>query len=190
MDEPLDRWFIREIIAHEGALMRYLRRAWPHPAEIADLRQEVYVRIYESARGSRPTAPKSFLFSTARHLVIDRIRRGRVVSIEAAANPEELNVPVDELSPEHRLDARQELKRLASAFRRLPLRCREVVWLRKVDGMSQIQVAQRLNISVRTVEFQVQKGVRILADALYSEARDESTVRAGSLEKVADDGIE
>ena len=32
---------------------------------------------YESARGSRPTSPKSFLCSTARHLVIDRMRRGR-----------------------------------------------------------------------------------------------------------------
>ena len=190
MDESLGQWFIREIIAHEGALTRYLRHAWPHPADIADLRQEVYARVYESARGSRPTAPKSFMFSTARHLVIDRVRRGRVVSIEAAANPEDLNVLVDELSPEHRLDARQELKRLAAAFGRLPLRCREVVWLRKVDGMSQSEVAQRLNISVRTVEFQVQKGVRILADALYGEARDQSSVRAGSPEKVADHGIE
>jgi RNA polymerase sigma-70 factor (ECF subfamily) len=80
-----------------------------------------------------------------------------------------LNVLVDEISPERRLHARQELKQLGNAFRLLPPRCREVVWLRKVDGISQNEVAQRLGISVRTVEFQVQKGMRILAHALYSE---------------------
>ena len=173
VDGSLNRWFASEVLVHEAALMRYLTRIWRNRDEIADLRQEVYVRVYESARGSRPAAPKAFLFATARHLIIDRARRGRVVSIEAAGDFESLNVLVDEISPEQRLSARQELKQLASAFGRLPPRCREVVWFRKVDGLSQNEVAQKLNISVRTVEFQVQKGMRILAEALFGGATEQ-----------------
>lgn len=101
--------------------------------------------------------------------MIDRARRARVVSIESIGDLDELSVLVDEVSPERRLNARQELKELSAAFGLLPPRCREVVWLRKVDGISQSEVAERLGISVRTVEFQVQKGMRILAHALFGD---------------------
>jgi RNA polymerase sigma factor (sigma-70 family) len=171
VDEALNSWFAREILVHEAALVRYLRRTWPNKDDISDLRQECYIRVYEAAKGIRPTFAKSFLFTTARHLMVDRARRGRVVSIEAASDLEDLNVLVDEVSPERRLHARQELKLLGKAFGLLPPKCREVVWLRKVDGIPQNEVARRLGISVRTVEFQVQKGMRILADALSDADR-------------------
>ena len=164
---------------HEGALVRYLKRTWPHRDEISDLRQEVYVRVYEAAKTTRPRFAKSFLFTTARHLMTDRARRGRVVSIEPVGDFEDSNVLVDEISPERRLHARQELKQLGNALRLLPPRCLEVVWLRKVDGISQNEVAQRLGISVRTVEFQVQKGMRILAHALFGEDEGSRPIARG-----------
>jgi RNA polymerase sigma-70 factor (ECF subfamily) len=190
VDKALNSWFAREILVHEAALVRYLRRTWPNSQEILDLRQEIYVRVYEAARDSRPTFPKSFLFTTARHLITDRVRRARVVSIEAAGDLQDLNVLVDDVSPERRLHARQELKELSNAFGLLPPRCREVVWLRKVDGISQNEVAQRLSISTRTVEFQVQKGMRILAQALFGgEAQGKGRAADGPEEQEADDGI-
>ena len=73
MDEPLDSWFKREILAHEAALVRYLLRTWPNRQEAYDLRQDTYVRVYEAAAKSRPQAAKSFLFATARNLMADRI---------------------------------------------------------------------------------------------------------------------
>jgi RNA polymerase sigma-70 factor (ECF subfamily) len=164
MDDSLDAWFAREILVHEAALMRYLTRLWSRRDEVPDLRQEIYVRIYEAAARSRPASPKSFMFTTARHLMTDRLRRGRVVSIEAMGDPDAWNVLVDELSPEHRLDARQELRRLAAAFDRLPDRCRQVVWLRRVEELPQKEVAARLGIGEKTVEKQVAKGMRLIAD--------------------------
>jgi RNA polymerase sigma-70 factor (ECF subfamily) len=77
------------------------------------------------------------------------------------------NVLTDELSPEHRLDARQELKRLATAFDRLPDRCRAVVWLRRVEELPQKEVAARLGIGEKTVEKQVAKGMRLIADYFH-----------------------
>lgn len=190
MDKALNTWFASEILVHEAALVRYLRRTWPNSQEIPDLRQEIYVRVYEAAKESRPTFPKSFLFTTARHLITDRVRRARVVSIEAAGDLEDLNVLVDNVSPERRLHAREQLKELSNAFGLLPPRCREVVWLRKVDGISQNEVAQRLSISTRTVEFQVQKGMRILAEALFGGGASSKREQAAGAEvQEADDGI-
>ncbi len=167
MDDSLNAWFAREILVHEGALMRYLLRSWFRREEVHDLRQEIYVRVYEAAAKARPSMPKSFMFTTARHLMTDRLRRGRVVSIEAVGDIDALNVLVDEVSPEHRLSARQELSRLTDAFDRLPDRCREVVWLRRVEELPQKEVAARMGISEKTVEKQVAKGARLIADYFY-----------------------
>lgn len=186
MDNALDAWFVREILVHEAALVQFLRRSWPQADDVHDLRQEVYVRVYEAAAKALPQQPKSFLFATTRHLMTDRLRRGRVVSIEPAGDFESLNVLVDEVSPEHRLGARQILKRLAEALDRLPGRCREIVWLRRVEELPQKEVAARLGISEKAVEKQIAKGMRLLAehyhghpapDAAAAGARRETGMR-------------
>ena len=172
MGDTLEQWFIREVLAHEGALMRHLSRVWPDRSEIRDIRQEAYVRVYEAARKARPLAPKSFLFATARNLMADRIRRERVVCIEARGELDALNVLIDEISPERRTQAHQELARLGRAFERLPLRCREVMWLTKVENLSQQEVAHRLGVQEKAVEKQVSRGIRLLATALAREGTD------------------
>ena len=181
MPTEFDDWFVREILVHERALALFLQRSWPHRDELHDLRQEVYARVYEAASRGRPTAPKAFLFATARHLMTDRLRRCRVVSIEPVGDFESSNVYlIDEVSPERWMGTRQALARLAEALDRLPDRCREVVWLRRVEELSQKGVAERLGISEKTVEKHLAKAMRLLAEHLYgggparrTAARDE-----------------
>jgi RNA polymerase sigma factor (sigma-70 family) len=163
----LDRWFATEILPHEGVLVRYLTRVWPNSAEVPDLRQDIYVRVYESARATLPTSPKAFLFTTARNLMTDRVRHSRVVSIDSTQDVEILNLLVDEISPERRLGARQELRSLAHAFDTLSEKCRNVVWLRRVEGLSQRQTAQRLGLNEGAVESQLARGMRVLALAIF-----------------------
>lgn len=167
MDDSLDSWFKREILVHEALLLRYLRRVWSRRDDVHDLRQEIYVRVYEAARKVRPSAPRAFMLATARNLVADRIRRSRVVRIEAVGDPDVLNVMADELTPERKLSAWQELKRVGRAFNDLPPRCRQIVWLKKVDELSMREVAEVLGLSVRTVENQVLKGMRLLSNTVY-----------------------
>ncbi len=167
MHSPLDAWFVREILVHEEALTRFLQRNWPHRDDVHDLRQEVYVRIYETAAKSLPNAPKSFLFASARNLITDRLRRSRVVSIETMGDFDHSNVLVDEVSPERRFGGRQALRRLSEAFDRLPDRCREVVWLRRVEDLPQKVVAAQLGISEKTVEKHVANGIRLIAEYFY-----------------------
>jgi RNA polymerase sigma-70 factor (ECF subfamily) len=164
--EELDRWFKREVLIHEEALVRFLTRSWPNRDEIIDLRQDIYIRVYEAAVKSRPLQPKSFLFATARHLMTDLFRRKRVVSIDSVGDLESLNVISEGVSPEEQASAHEELRRLAVAIDSLPPRCREVVWLRRVDEIPQKEVAVQLGIAQKTVEKHVMKGVKLLANAL------------------------
>lgn len=168
MKNDLDHWFVREVLVHEAALMQYLRRSWPRREDILDLRQETYVRIYEAARQALPQSPRAFLFTTARNLMADRVRRAKVVAIESMGDFESSNVYwMDEVSPEQWFGGRQMLHRLADAMNGLPARCREVVWLRRVEDLPQKQVARQLGISEKTVEKHLAKGMRLLADGLH-----------------------
>jgi RNA polymerase sigma factor (sigma-70 family) len=166
----LDQWFAAEILPHEGLLLRYLTRVWRNSAEVVDLRQDIYVRVYESARSVLPTTPKAFLFATARNLMTDRIRHSRVVFIDSTPDFDVLDVLIDEVSPERRLSARQELRMLARAFDSLSEKCRNVVWLRRVEGLSQRETAQRLGLHEGAVESQLARGVRVLALAVFGSA--------------------
>lgn len=162
MDTTLDDWFAREILAHEAALMRYLLRWWPHRDDVPDLRQEVYVRVYEAAARGLPHQPKSFLFTSARHLMADRRRRSRVVSLEALSETEALHAPVDEVTPDRRLASQRELRSLVRAFDRLPPRRREVLWLRRVEELPLKEIAARMGIAQKTVENHLAEATRAI----------------------------
>jgi RNA polymerase sigma factor (sigma-70 family) len=167
MEEELDDWFTREILSHEESFVRYLMRVWPCRDDVHDLRQEAYVRVYEAAAKARPVAPKSFLFTTVRNIMTDRVRRSQLVSIETREDFDTMDVLMDEISAEQRVDAFQQMRRLAEAFNQLPPRCREVMWMRRVEGISQKEVASRLGVNEGTVEKHVARGVRLLAHRLY-----------------------
>lgn len=171
LDGDINDWFIEEVLVLEGALVRFLRRHWRDEADIIDLRQETYTRVYEAARRGTPAHTKAFVFMTARNLLIDRARRSRVVSMNTVADFEALRVPADEPDTEDRVSSRQELKALQLAVDTLPPRCREIVVLRKIRGCSQREVAEKLGLAQSTIEKQVSKGLRRLADALYGEGR-------------------
>jgi RNA polymerase sigma-70 factor (ECF subfamily) len=142
---------VGEVLPLEAMLMRFLVRNWKNTSEIADLRQEVYARVYESAGRGLLDQVKPFVFMIARNLMIDHLRRGQIVSIDTIADLEALNIAADDADPERLTSARQELKMLQTALDNVPARQREVIVLRKVEGLSQREGAAR---------------IRFLADAL------------------------
>lgn len=184
--DELNAWFVDEVLPLEGLLERFLRRNWRDVDEISDLRQEVYARVFDGCARKRPESAQAFVLTTARHLLIDRARRAQIVSIETYADMDALAPTLDELSPERHLSARSELKLLQLALNLLPARCREVIELRKIEGLSQREVASRMGITEDTVERQVSKGVRALALALQATGLGSggaSTGVAGPLRK-------
>jgi RNA polymerase sigma factor (sigma-70 family) len=171
VQDGLEVWFRREILPHEAALMRFLRRKWVDLKDAEDIRHDIYVKVLEAAERARPSHPKSFLFSVAKNLLIDRARHDRIVAIDLLEDLDVLNVMIDEVSAERRASGREQLQRLAALFRRLPERRREVVWMRRIEELSQKEIAQRLNIAEGTVEKHLVLGIRALADAFYGRAK-------------------
>jgi DNA-directed RNA polymerase specialized sigma24 family protein len=87
-DETLKAWFFREVFPLEPALTRYIRRNWRNESEVADLRQDIYARVYKGARERLPLQAKPFLFTTARNHLINQARRAQVVSFDHVAELE------------------------------------------------------------------------------------------------------
>jgi RNA polymerase sigma-70 factor (ECF subfamily) len=181
--DPLKEWFCREVLPLEPALTRYIRRNWRNESDVAELRQEVYARAYEGAQGQLPGNTKAYLFTTARNHLINSARRAQIVSFDLVADLENSIVVVDAVTPDRLLTARDELRRVQAGLDRLPPRCREVIVLRRIEGLSQKEVAERLGVSVSTVEQQLTKGMRALVDFMLGGPGKvrHGTARAGKL---------
>lgn len=165
----VEDWFLREIFPLEGLLMHFLRLNWRNKAELEDLRQEVYVRVYEAATKELPTQPKAFLLRTAHNLLVNRVKREQIVPIAAVGDLDEFDAAIDTPGPERSVIARDMLRRLQAALDRLPPRCREVVVLRRIEGLSRPEIAARMGISPDTVSEHLAHGMFVLAELLYGE---------------------
>ena len=98
----------------------------------------------------------------ARGIVIDHVRHSRVVSITSTGNLEQLEIAEPDANSEQRIEFQQEAEAVMAALERLPKACRETLILRRVEGLSQKEVARRLKISEKTVEKHMANGIRLL----------------------------
>jgi len=166
----VNAWFVREVLPLEALLMHYLRRHWPNQNEIEDLRQDVYVRVYEAARAKIPHPAKPFVFAIARNLLVDRVRREHVVPIEAVADFDALGLAIETPAPDQSAIARDELRRLQAALDALPPRCREAVILGRLEGLPGREIARRMGIGTAAVSAHLSKGIYVLAEILYGDS--------------------
>lgn len=152
---------------HESELRAYLRAHFPADLDVDDLVQETYARLLQAReQHGAVRAPRAYLFATARNAVFDVLRRRRIVAIDGIAEIERLPVFQDGPDVSEAVSHAQELQLLAAAIAALPERCRLVVTLRKLHGLSHREIAHRLGIAENTVNAQVAIGVLRLRDWL------------------------
>jgi RNA polymerase sigma-70 factor (ECF subfamily) len=168
----VEGWFVREILPLEAMLMHFLHRNWRNKAELEDLRQDVYARVCEAAGAGFPERPKAFVLATARNLLIDRVRHEQIVPIDAAADIDALEVAADVPGPERGAIARDVLRKLQSALDRLSMEEREVILLRRVEGLSRTEIATRLGLTERQVSEHLSQGMRALAAPYFRDPID------------------
>lgn len=142
-------------------LRAWLASRFPHFSEIDDVIQDAYAHVIAArVRGAEIQSPKAFLFATARNRAIDFIRTSATNRTEALAENDALNVLDDAEGIPETVARNQELELLTQAIQSLPERCRQVLTLRRLYGLSQKEIAARLGITENTVEGQVTIGVR------------------------------
>jgi RNA polymerase sigma-70 factor (ECF subfamily) len=167
--DDLEDWFVREVLPLEAVLIQYLSRGARNKADVEDLRQDLYEKVCTAARSGLPDSTRPFVFTIARNLLINRVRREHVVPFDTVENIEELNIAIDEPAADRVVIARQELRRLQAAMEKLPQRQREAILMRKLNGLSVREIALRAGAAERTVKMHLTDGVRTLADILYRE---------------------
>ena len=166
-DDAVSAWFVREIMPYEANLMHYLQHNWRNASEIADLRQEVYVRVLESAQDRIPDNPKHFLLACARNLLIDRIRRKQVVPMETFADIDALGFAASTPEPDVSLIEQEELRRVEAALGQLPKRTREAIALAYFEGLTGKEIARRMGVTKSAASQLLAKGSLALGRILY-----------------------
>jgi len=160
----LSDWFTTELEPHESMLRAWLRSRFSNERDLDDIIQEAYARVLEARKATEIGSPKAFLFATARNLALGRIRIMSSRRELSLADIDVLGVLDESEDVSQAISRSEELELLTEAIQSLPTRCRQIITLRKIYGMSQKDIAKELGISVHTVESQGTIGMRKLTE--------------------------
>jgi RNA polymerase sigma factor (sigma-70 family) len=145
-------------------LRRYLGRLLGNTSEAQDIAHDAYLRVFPTVSSQSAEQPEALLYTTARRLAINRLKRRSISPISR----EVLSGETVSAEPgvAQQVMARQELALLQTAIADLPEGCRAVLLLRKVELLSHAEIANRLGIAISTVEKQHARALRLLRAAL------------------------
>lgn len=161
-------WVAAHILKHEPALRRWLHRTGVPAYEVDDIVQQTYCKLSELNSVAHIIDPRGYFFATARSILLQRVRRDRVVQIQAASDQIEYQGVDQSPSPERTASARNELSRVMEAIAALPTRYREVIELRRIEGLSQKETAKRLGVTEKIVENGLARGLKAILKAFES----------------------
>ncbi len=172
----------------ESALKQYLLRFFVRPQDIEDIVQETFLRAFESEQSQPVHSPRSFLFRVARNIALSEISRKANQTTLYMGDLEELNVIDRKPSLEEDLEMQKKLAELSGIVDSLPPQCRRVLIMRKVFGFTHKEIARRLNISTRTVEKHLARGLQRCQEGVHRDnARGELTgadfITAGAVDE-------
>lgn len=156
---PMDA-FSALFIESQDALRRYVRRLVRSKTMAEDIVQESFARTIEQKEHVH--TPRAFLFSIARNLAFDvrRQSQSRQLRLDELGDFNTAGVVLPGGSPEAALLGTERSQLLKEAVSRLPPQCRAVFVLRAFHGCSHKEIAQRLDISPKTVENHLARAVR------------------------------
>lgn len=151
------------MLPHEPWLRSYLILSSCPIADVDDVVQECFLKIYAAASIERAVSPRGLLRHVARNVMIDRHRRRRgveLVGLDAA-----LQLPSDGCPQDELVDVRRTLTRVALAIEAFPPRRRDIVERRCVAGQSSREAAADLGLCSSAVDKQLRASLAILRSA-------------------------
>lgn len=154
------RWFATEVQPHRPALRAWLLARFPTLPDVDDVVQESLARLVQAREVSPIRSARALLFTTARNLALDAVRRQRVVAFEPITDDTDPTVLTDAADVVASVTKQQELELLTKAIQALPERVRQIFTLRTAYGLTQKQIAEKLGVSESTVEKQMAAGIR------------------------------
>jgi len=167
--EAIIDWVALHILPHEAYVRAWLIRAMRRPSDVDDVIQEAYCQIAELDTVDHIRNGRAYFLTAARSILLQRLRRERVVRIEAVTDIDALRIRDEGPSPEQAAGARRELERVLSLIAMLPPVCRQVIELRRIHGFSQKETALRLGVTESVVENNSIRGLKVILKALEDD---------------------
>ncbi len=131
--------------------------------EAEDLVQQAFVKLWEQhARLEVNWSLKSYLYKTVHNACLNRLRSRKVQSKYLDFNAQQLDTMhtlPDDTSPEL-------LERFQRAMDALPPQCRHIFELSRFETLKYREIADQLGISIKTVETQMGKALRVMRTQL------------------------
>jgi RNA polymerase sigma-70 factor (ECF subfamily) len=157
-------WFEAHLQPHESMLRAWLNSRFPEGCDVDDIVQEVFLRALQAQEQGTLRSPKAFIFAAARNLALNQLRHRNVQRIDALVEIDTCRVLGDETDIRDAISRAQDLELLTQAIQSLPARCRQILTLRKLYGLSQKQAAAELGIAEHTVESQTTIALRKISE--------------------------
>lgn len=142
---------------HRDWLLGWMRRRLNDGHMAADLTQDTFVRVIVGGQAQVLQEPRAYLTTLAQRVLYNFWRRRELERawLEAlAAQPDEL-AP----SPETYALVREALETLDRWLDGLPSKAREAFLLRRLEGLAHGEIAQRMGISISSVERYIKQAV-------------------------------
>lgn len=147
---------------HYIRLCTFANKFLNDPEEAKELVQDVFAKIWEGRDEIDPEdSLKSYVFKITQNLSLNRLRRKKVES-KYAEIYKLVYIECQEFSAHESLLARELEDNIARSIAKLPNECRKVFELSRVEGLKYKEIAEALNISIKTVEAQISKALRLL----------------------------
>lgn len=164
-------WLADHVLPHEAALRAWVRAHFSRQVEVDDVVQETWAIFATIGNIDQVRHPRAYMFRVARSVILQQLRRARIVTIEAVAEMDQLAIETTQAGPEQHAASHQALRQTGEMIAALPARCRQAFMLRKIDGLSQREIAQHMSISESTVEKHLSKALRLLMQAMSEQAQ-------------------
>lgn len=151
---------------HLSRMIAVARRMMGNQADAEEVAQEVFLRVWTHAARWEPGRAQftTWLHRVATNLCLDRLRRRTMDDIDSIPEPVS-----DDPTPDVLLEQQQLADRVEIAMQALPARQRAAVTLTHFQGLTNIEAAETLEISVEAVESLLGRARRALRDSLATE---------------------
>jgi RNA polymerase sigma factor (sigma-70 family) len=157
------RWFLTEVQPHRPALRAWLLAHFPTLPDVDDVVQEAFAHVLQARETTAIRSTRALLFTTARNLALDTVRRQRIARFEPLPEGVDWSALEDQCDVVAVVSKQQELELLTLAMQSLPARSRQILTLRTAYGFTTTQIAEKLRISRSTVEKQMASSIRACA---------------------------
>ncbi|RDS83487.1 RNA polymerase sigma factor [Dyella psychrodurans] len=138
---------------HNRALIAFLQCRLNSHSDAQEVAQEAYLRVLTMSNREEVDSLRSYLFTIAGNLAIDRLRKRKVRSDFAAVQSQE--EPATEALPDHHAMAVEQVAGLRRALRELPPKASQAFVLHVIEGRDFGTVAQTMKLSERMVRYHV-----------------------------------